>query len=233
MLLDSIDRVPISQQIKFQCDKCECLSERTKASIKQSWYRTGTKEVLCTKCSRLLGAGKRPQNNREFVRMIGSSKAYYEGIKNRPQINGSNNPMFGKQHTEQTRKKMSLSRTGKVGENATAWKGGKLSLNRRIKSAVQRRYRWFSRVITRDSCCTECGAAEHLDAHHIVPLSKLIKNVISEREFLSDTEKYEFIVNHEQIKDTLLSNGITLCRKCHRKAHQNWGSHEPKRFVRK
>lgn len=134
--------------------------------------------------------------------------------------------MWGRVHTTETRQKMSKSRTGKVGSAATAWKGGKLSFNNRVKSAVQRRWKWFTRVIDRDKQCTNCGAISQLDAHHIHPFSKLVKQVLLQYDVLwSDDEKYEYVCTHPLIKDEELANGKTLCRSCHKTEHQNWGSH--------
>lgn len=62
---------------------------------------------------------------------------------------------------------------------------------------------WAQSVKARDNYkCVACGAIEHLEAHHIV-------------------EKH---INPD-IKNNI-NNGITLCRKCHRAAHN--GSFNPK-----
>lgn len=228
MLLTPIKGLPNSSKIEFICDSCTTTSIRSVGSIKNSWYKSGIKQELCIHCSRKIGASKRPQNSQAFIRLVGSSTAYYEGIKNRPSIVGSNNPMYGKAHSLVTRQRMSRSRTGKIGSLATAWKGGKLSFNSRIKSAVQRKWKWFTRVIQRDKHCTQCGDTKQLDAHHITPISALIKHITYEKIFESDNNKFNYVIEHDLIKDTYLTNGITLCRACHKQIHQNWGSHEPK-----
>ena len=157
------------------------------------------------------------------------SEAYYEGIKNRPSVVGENNHMWGKKHTDETKAKMSKSRTGKTGEKATSWKGGKLSLNRRVKSALQRKYKWFHRVMDRDGCkCQHCGATKKLDAHHIEPISGIIKELLNETNLLTEADKMDWLIVQPKIVDEELTNGITLCRKCHQQVHKNWGSHEPK-----
>jgi hypothetical protein len=56
---------------------------------------------------------------------------------------------------------------------------------------------WRSQVLHRDNhTCQRCGAAEHLQAHHIKPWAKY------------PDLRYD------------LENGITLCRSCHRLAHK-------------
>jgi hypothetical protein len=56
---------------------------------------------------------------------------------------------------------------------------------------------WRSEVIARDGFrCTECGGTEDLVAHHIKPFASY------------PLERFE------------VSNGITLCARCHRKTHK-------------
>ncbi len=40
----------------------------------------------------------------------------------------------------------------------------------------------------------------------------------------SDKSDHDFIIVLKEF-DKSLGNGITLCRACHKKAHNNWGSH--------
>lgn len=134
---------------------------------------------------------------------------------------------MAKRASPDTRAKMSKSRTGKTGESATAWKGGRVTFNRRVKSTLQRRHGWFSRVIQRDGLCKLCGSTKRLDAHHIKPLSTIIKQITDNLTLDADA-MYHFVINHELVVDKSLENGQTLCRECHKKVHLNWGSHEPK-----
>ena len=148
-----------------------------------------------------------------------------EAISVRDQ-SGENNGMFGKTHSATTIAKMSKSRTGKIGKNATAWKGGATSFTKRVKGLIQTRYDWFSRIFQRDNYkCMWCGSTEQLDAHHIDPIVKIIKRITEGTFFQNEDEKLEWVIRHPDIEDKLLTNGITLCRLCHKKAHSNWGSH--------
>lgn len=56
--------------------------------------------------------------------------------------------------------------------------------------------KWRQKVIERDGCCTSCGSKENLEAHHIKEFSKYPDSRL------------------------VLSNGITLCNKCHRNLHK-------------
>jgi predicted HNH restriction endonuclease len=75
--------------------------------------------------------------------------------------------------------------------------------------------------------CTKCSSIERLDAHHIKPISIIIKELTEGISFERDLDKYNFLKDNEFILDTDLKNGICLCRKCHKEVHKNWGSHKP------
>ena len=71
-----------------------------------------------------------------------------------------------------------------------------------------------------------CNSKEKIDAHHIEPLSKIVKRLIEGKTFLTEREKANWLILQPEIRDEELKNGITLCRKCHKKKHKNWGSHQ-------
>lgn len=54
---------------------------------------------------------------------------------------------------------------------------------------------WATAVLDRDRACVICGETRNLDAHHLIPVSK------------QPTLQFK------------LSNGITLCRRCHKLVH--------------
>lgn len=136
--------------------------------------------------------------------------------------------MFGKRASIETRKLMSISRTGKLGPNATAWKGGKQSLTRRVKKIIHTRFNWYAKVYKRDNwTCQHCGSKKNLDAHHINPISILIPYLIKDKVFDSVEIQIEWLANQPKIADVELRNGVTLCRTCHKRVHINWGSHKP------
>ena len=76
--------------------------------------------------------------------------------------------------------------------------------------------------------CVECGSCDTLDAHHIKPISKIIKGLLESVDFDTDDIKLEWLVSQPEIIDDKLINGMTLCRKCHKDIHYKWGTHEAK-----
>lgn len=214
-----------SEKIEVVCEVCKQPRLIARGTYQQVIKRNGF--YRCATCS--------PQHTKEFWKSderklkhseaVKSSTEYYNAIAERDN-SGEKNGMFGKTHSVASLAKMSKSRTGKLGKNATAWKGGKTSFTQRIKKLIQVRYNWFGRVLQRDNCkCIWCGALDKLDAHHIEPVVKIIKIITEGLSFSSDDEKLKFVINHSDIQDQDLKNGITLCRDCHKKAHNNWGSH--------
>lgn len=98
----------------------------------------------------------------------------------------------GKIHSEETRKRMSISKIGLLsGDKHPNWKGG----------IPQQRnwnvYYWSKSIIARDKECMfpGCTSDEKLHAHHI-------KRFSENKEISTD-----------------INNGITLCISCHRKTY--------------
>jgi hypothetical protein len=84
------------------------------------------------------------------------------------------------------------------GNKSWAWKGGNTSQDKIIRASY--RYKeWRKKVFTRDNwTCQKCGKkGGTLNPHHIKPFAEY--------------PKLRFVVN----------NGITLCKKCHKKAHKH------------
>lgn len=219
------------------CDLCGQVFERTYRSIKKSRSKWDGLD-LCLSCVAKKSINTKPQCSKEYwasdeKRMqqrekILNSERYKESrVIVSEKLRGEGNPMYGKKITNEARKKMSESRTGKIGENATAWKGGKMSLTKRVKGIIHTRYNWYKRVYARDGFeCVMCGSNKQIDAHHIKPIVVIIRELLYNCpiEFKTEDEKLEWLVNQKEIKDENLENGQTLCRECHKKVHSNWGS---------
>ena len=215
---------------------CKCsFCQNEYDTLKGTYYRQLKKHNrnYCIDCGRKFFP--RPQNTKEYwsnqiikdkhSQAIKKSEKYRCSLKTRD-TSGVHNGMFGKKHSVETRRKMSIARIGKIGEKATAWKGGDFSLVRSIKKHISNVIHWYKKVYQRDHFrCVLCGSKKQIDAHHIQPISLLIKKLLNGQDHLSNQEKYIFLISQPEIIDLNLSNGITLCRNCHRHIHLNWGSH--------
>ena|SRR3990167_2403221 len=109
---------------------------------------------------------------------------------------GEKHPMYGKKHTNEAKRKMSIAKIGKyTKENSPNWQGGKsfmpygLDFDNKLRKIIKIRDNYQ---------CRECGIKEmeskyYLDVHHI------------------DYNK----------QNNTTFNLITLCRKCHAKTNFN------------
>ena len=144
------------------------------------------------------------------------------GIKfcsNKCSTKGKNHPFFGKKHTKKTKIKIGIKSKGRKnnlgkhwklsekirikksqinkGEKCYRWKGGITPQNRVIRNGIEYRL-WREAVFARDNwTCQHCGKRDggELHPHHIKSFSKF--------------PELRFVIN----------NGITFCKKCHRKKH--------------
>lgn len=81
------------------------------------------------------------------------------------------------------------------GENHWNWKNNKTPKNKKIRSSYKYQ-KWRKFVLERDNYkCTNCGAVEKLEVHHIKHFAK------------------------SESGQTDVNNGITLCKKCHINQH--------------
>lgn len=113
------------------------------------------------------------------------------GISTRPR-----NQHTDRKWPDSVRKNMSAAKKGRLlGEENPNWKGGKRSDYKRERNSYRAKA-WSVSVRTRDgNKCVECGATGRLHAHHV----KSFKH-------------------HPELRYDV-SNGITLCPKCHEAEH--------------
>lgn len=102
--------------------------------------------------------------------------------------------LFGKHHSEETKRKMSLARQGSKNAN---WKGGLTELVKGIRRSPEF-CQWRKAVLERDNhTCQDCKSIKQVDVHHL-------KSIIEYPELVFD-----------------INNGLTLCQDCH-KRHTSW-----------
>lgn len=94
------------------------------------------------------------------------------------------------------------------GTNHYNWKGGCSRLNTAIRRLREYR-RWMNAVVWRDEKCSSCGSDTDLEAHHVKPLADIVKE--------------RGITTRDQARQCAalwdLSNGVTLCGRCHYQHH--------------
>lgn len=120
--------------------------------------------------------------------------------------------LIGHSVSKETRKKISLSNRGKnIGINNGNWNGGSTSLYMLIRRCSYMK-KWRNKIFHRDNyTCQKCNnkCSGHLNAHHIIEFKKILdKNNINNFTKAKDCEELWDI-----------SNGITLCEKCHKEIH--------------
>ena len=234
MVSQDLSKLKVTERIDVTCDNCNLSFQRTIKNLKKCRSKWNGGD-FCISCANVLSLHKKPQCSKSYwqspdikhkhSQSVKNSENFKNGILNREDISGDKNPMFGKSHKSETIKKMSISRTGKIGQAATAWKGGKMSMTKLVKG-FQNRNGWYKMIYQRDGFkCVYCGSKDKIEAHHKKPM----KNIIDEykNRFDNNQDLYKFLISLDIIVDSNLDNGITLCRECHKKEHFNFGSHNP------
>ena len=239
-MFDESKKYHKEEVVEYTCDMCGKTFHRMYKQLLKSRQTHNRTQDFCRSCSAKISISLKPQCTKDFWEAdnrkeahslaVKSSEKYYQSLPERnKKLQGKNNGMYGKKHTTEAKLKMSKSRTGKTGEKATAWKGGKESLNKRVKRHIFRNICWGAKVLERDKHkCQCCGTSDKLDAHHIKPISLIIKELLIGKEAWTDEEKFQYLITCQEIIDESLLNGITLCRKCHKEHHISWGSHNAK-----
>ncbi len=171
-------------------------------------------DKLCPKCNscRWTNGGKRGGNRKGCISPMKGKKITGQALENiraAAKITGKKRigtkKIYTKQGYENLIKAVSKPRPNFQGEKNHNWKGG--SAMKKGKDYNSPRYRaWRKAVFERDGytcqdkikgCCIDNGKGGNLEAHHLKEYSKFIEL------------RYE------------VSNGITLCKNCHRLRHFN------------
>lgn len=103
------------------------------------------------------------------------------------------------------------------GEKNPRWKGGITPLTRVIRELPET-YEWRDRVFAKSNyACVDCGATGYLEAHHIIPFSKLFRdfvNIYNQFSVIDDKDTLvRLALTYKPFYD--VSNGKALCEKCH------------------
>ena len=106
-------------------------------------------------------------------------------------------------------------RESKLGNKNPMFKNGEYDrkLNKYIRELNEYKI-WRKSVFNRDGHkCMRCDSVGYVEAHHIISFVTIVKEYglssenITKEELIINAQKYDKLWN--------VSNGITLCRKCH------------------
>lgn len=208
----------------------------SRSGVRNSFYGRHHDQDAIEK-NRAAHTGKIPSQSTRDKMTESQKRRYHEHPELRQILSemnvGAGNPNFGKPISEEQKEKMSAAKTGErhfnygkklsletrlkmrdalKGENCYNWKGGITKLNRAIRQLMQCR-EWSASVFKRDDyVCQDCKKRSGvLEAHHIVPFHQIVKDYNIQT--VEDAVACEFLWD--------LSNGVTLCRRCHKKLHKS------------
>jgi hypothetical protein len=185
-------------------------SEETKKKISISL--TGRKVSNTSKKKNSLWH-KGKKHSKETKEKISNSlkgmKSPFYGIKHsQERIKKNRESHIGIKHTEETKTKISLSL---MGDKSNSWKGGVTTLYNLIRKN-RKYYEWRDKVYKRDDYkCVYCNSKKsgNLNAHHIINFSKILED--------NNIKNLEEAINCVELWN--INNGLTLCKKCHKKQH--------------
>lgn len=192
----TVDQYLQKSTLQKHCTKCKEWVD--KSNFHNDLSRFDNLASICKNCRK----SKNPYQSLKGRESTFKGKKHTQEAKQKISLKnkGKTSPMKGKNHSLETKMKISKTKreTAPRGKNCQAYKDGKLSQRRGLR--FSREYKnWRYDVFSRDNfTCQKCNDNKggNLNAHHI--------------KAFADFPELRFE----------LTNGITLCEKCHKKEHQ-------------
>lgn len=181
------------------CTKCKDWHPKSMFTVDNSRY-----DGLKASCnSKGCGTVLVPKSHKGRISTFKGRKHTPEARKKMSAANLGHNHRLGIKHTDETRAKISKTRKSKnyTGAKCYQWKGG-VSLEMHGERALPKYDEWRLKVFKRDGfTCQSCGdkSGGNLEGHHLNGFSFFPKQRF------------------------WLSNGITLCKTCHKSFHDAFG----------
>ena len=183
--------------------------KRKMSEITKNLWKEGKMKGMIGKVS--WNKGKKATEKQKEALTLGRkfSHSIIANGKRRQKMLGEKNWNYKRDFSEEHRKRIGLAQRGKrTGVENNMWKGGISKLRYVIRGNFKYR-QWRSDVFTRDDfTCQQCGErGSQLVSHHIKAFSKIISEykILTLNQALSCDELWN------------INNGLTLCRKCHKK----------------
>jgi len=131
-------------------------------------------------------------------------------------ISGANNPNWRGGTTK--------AKCVDCGKEISNWKGGLLTVEQAIRSTKEFDS-WVKAVKDRDArSCQRCHTKVGIETHHIIPLGIIIDGLRYRNSDAGDEEILSIAKRFALIWD--ISNGTTLCHKCHMGKHMKLRTEE-------
>ena len=166
----------------------------------------GGESITCIQCGKIFWASP-SKKNKQFC----SQRCFRE--KNKPKCIACGKTLNRGAKKYCSRQCLYKNNTGK---NSPCWKGGVSSINDLIRECKKYSI-WRNKVFKRDEyTCQKCGkVGGKIEAHHIKKLSNILA-YIKKKFPLMDLQKAA--ISYKPLWD--ITNGITLCDKCHKLKHK-------------
>jgi len=184
------------------CEYCNKEIKRSSYFIKRNKHHFCSNE--CRIASRIcVCSGEKNGNWKGDIKLKCSQCGEEYNIKRSQKLKEYDNSFcskecFGKWTSEQ-----------RTGEKHWNWKGGLRPLTKQVRDLYEH-HQWYKKILKRDNdTCQECTSTENVQVHHIIELSKLIKD--NKIETIEEALKCEALFNED--------NGVALCIQCHAEKH--------------
>ncbi len=211
---------------KNKCSKCEILiSNNAKHCRSCSHIIDGRtfRKYYCKDCDKKVSRFSGYYGKGRCVSCSKKGKNHPNYEKRRPKHSKwmkNHNPFKNKSHTKEFRQKQSkkMKKILSNSKNHWNWQGGKSTLANFIRNLNENKD-WRNKIFGRDNyTCQECSQiGGYLEAHHIKEFHILLAEFLKEYNQFSPIEDKETLIrlamNWRPFWE--VSNGKTLCKKCH------------------
>jgi len=201
------------------CCSRECAYELRRDRPVPARHRRVT--LTCEVCRQTFKVKASHAKKRRFCSL--DCKAEYQ----RTAFIGKGNPFYGRRHSKDSRRKISINHFRLYGKDNPNWRGGVTEFKLLIRKS-KRYQQWRKAVYRRDGYRSTLSGkkGQELAAHHKKPFIKILREMLALYPDLSldkdVVQLCEIAMNYAPLWD--VDNGITLLRQEHIKLHSAYSS---------